>query len=113
MGASQSPSGPPPNQSGCPPRITRGDLVNPSNPRSRLRAVSHLGASAGSVLCGISLSNSGLRLRVLQDQVKGHDGPLKGDFVILDAGDNKHSPSLEDLLNRPIDATEVLAVIRR
>jgi len=71
------------------------------------------GASAGSVLRGSGLNNRGLRLQVLQEQTRGHGGGIKGNFVILDAGDNKHSPSLEALLGRVTDADEVLRVIRQ
>ncbi len=71
------------------------------------------GAAAGSVLLGCSRNNQGLRLRVLQGQKKGHDGPLLGPFVILDVGDNLHSQALRGLAGRVTDAAEVLAAIRR
>lgn len=67
---------------------------------------------AGCILCGCGGNNQGLRLRILQDQVKGHEGPIQGDFVILDAGTNKHSIALEPLLHRVINAKELLHVIR-
>ena len=76
------------------------------------RSVSTLGAVAGSVLRGAGLNNRGLRLRVLQEQEKGHDGPIRGLFVILDAGTNRHSRSLADLLHSETDAREVLGIIR-
>ena len=78
----------------------------------RSRTVSTLGAVAGSVLCGAGVNNRGLRLRVFQDQEKGHDGPIRGLFVILDAGSNMHSPALADLLHSETDAQEVLGIIR-
>jgi hypothetical protein len=49
----------------------------------------------------------------LQEQARGHDGPIRGRFVILGVGDNKHSPALAALLGRATDAGEVLALIRR
>jgi hypothetical protein len=49
----------------------------------------------------------------LHDQDKGHGGAIRGPFLILDAGDNKHSQALEGLLNRVTDAAEVLDLIRR
>jgi hypothetical protein len=64
-------------------------------------------------LCGSARNNQGLRLRVLHEQRPGGGGALQGDFVILDVGDNKHSPSLGALLQRVTNAAEVLAVIRR
>lgn len=76
------------------------------------KAVSLCGASAGSVLFGAGMNNQGLRLRVAQAQVRGSDGPIQGGFVILNVGDNKHSESLEPLLNRVTNATEVLRLIR-
>jgi hypothetical protein len=77
------------------------------------RTVSRVGAAAGDVLCGVGLNNRGLRLRILQEQDRGHDGPLCGGFVILDAGDNKHSDGLAALLGRVTNAAEVLRLIRR
>lgn len=77
------------------------------------RAVNRLGANAGCVLRGSARNNQGLRLRVLQVQVRGEDGPIKGCFVILDAGDNMHSEALRALLDRRTNAQEVLGVIRR
>jgi hypothetical protein len=79
----------------------------------RQASVSKSGAAAGSVLCGAAANNQGLRLRVLQDQRKGQDGPLTGQFVILDVGQNMHSASLAALLGKVTDAAEVLAAIRR
>ena len=81
-------------------------------PQTRARSVSRLGAAAGCVLRGASPNNQGLRLRVLQGQDRGHEGGIRGGFVILDVGDNKHSGALEALLGRPTDAQEVLGVIR-
>jgi len=71
------------------------------------------GAVAGCILCGIGGNNRGLRLRVLQDQPKGAWGPLAGRFVILDAGENKHTQSLEALVGQVTDAQEVLRVLRQ
>ena len=75
-------------------------------------AVSKCGASAGQVLCGCGLSNRGLRLRVSEEQPRGAGGPIRGAFVILDAGDNKHSAALLPLLGLDTDAAEVTALIR-
>jgi hypothetical protein len=82
-------------------------LRNPGPP-----SVKHSGAVAGCVLRGIVPNNRGLRLRVLHDQARGTDGPLRGPFVILDVGDNKHSPSLLAVVGRQTDAAEVLGLLR-
>jgi hypothetical protein len=79
----------------------------------RLRnTVEQIGAKAGCILCGAARHNKGLRLRIFQDQARGHGGAIRGGFEILDAGDNKHSPSLEALVGGATDAGEVLRVIR-
>ena len=75
--------------------------------------VSDTGARGGAILVGVVPQNDGLRLRVLQDQPKGGGGPIKGRFQILDAGDNKHSDSLRELLGATTDAEEVVTIIRR
>ena len=75
--------------------------------------VNRSGAAAGCVLRGSSGHNRGLRLQVLQEQPRGHDGPLRGPFVILDVGDNMHSQALWELAGRVTDAEEVLRAIRR
>jgi hypothetical protein len=82
-------------------------------PAKKVLTVSMRGASAGAVLRGCGVSNQGLVVKVLQEQVKGNDGGLKGRFLILDPGTNKHSPVLRELLQRPTDAAEVLGLIRR
>src|SRR5438552_2387619 len=81
--------------------------------RTGWRTVNKHGAVAGCVLRGAGTNNQGLRLRILQEQARGNDGPLKGGFVILDVGDNKHSQSLAGLLQQVTDAEEVLGVIRQ
>lgn len=78
-----------------------------------LLTVNQVGAGAGCVLSGSGLSNQGLRVRVLREQARGEDGPIKGGFVILDVGHNRHSESLEPLLDQLTDAEHVLGVIRR
>lgn len=83
-----------------------------SRQRHAVKPVSIRGALAQSVLCGAGANNQGLRVRILQDQRRGHQGPLEGTFVILHAGDNKHSDSLFPLLNKLTDAAEVARVIR-
>jgi hypothetical protein len=75
-------------------------------------AVNKAGAAAGCVLRGFGTNNRGIRLRILQDQASGKDGPVRGGFAILDVGDNMHSQALEPLLHRATDAMEVLAIIR-
>ena len=81
--------------------------------RAGLRVVNKHGAVAGCVLLGVGLNNQGLRRRVLQGQARGDGGPIKGNFVILDVGDNKHSESLAGLLQTVTNAKEVLGVIRQ
>ena len=76
-------------------------------------AVSQTGAKTGCILCGAAPNNTGLRLRLLQDQPKGQGGPIGGSFQILDVGNNKHSEFLEGLLGRTTDAEEVVRLIRR
>ena len=76
------------------------------------RTIAGQGANAGSILRGAAPSNQGLRLRIREDQAKGSLGPLKGRFVILDAGDNKHADALGGLVGRDTDAQEVLRIIR-
>lgn len=76
------------------------------------RSVEARGAVAGSIVHGAGANNLGLRIRVLCDQPRGHSGALRGAFVILDVGDNKHSHALYALLGRETDAAEVLRVTR-
>ncbi len=71
------------------------------------------GAAAGSILRGVVTSNRGVRLRVQEVQAAGDGGPLTGQVVLLDAGDNKHTPVLSGMLHRATDAGEILAAIRR
>jgi hypothetical protein len=52
------------------------------------RCVSKTGARGGCILRGVVPHNEGLRLRDLQDQCKGQDGPLRGHFEILAVGNN-------------------------
>jgi hypothetical protein len=79
----------------------------------RPRPVSRSGAAAGSVLVGFCPNNQGLRLRVLEEQRPQDGGPIQGDFVILDVGDNKHSEALRALLQLVTNAAEVLCLIRQ
>src|SRR3954465_7641210 len=76
------------------------------------RLVSQSGAAAGAGLGGAGPGNQGLRLRALLEQRAGHHGGILGQFVLLDAGDNKHSDALRPLLRRLTTAEEVLAAIR-
>ncbi len=79
---------------------------------SRAQSVEARGAAAGSVVHGAGANNRGLRIRVLCEQPRGHGGALRGAFVILDVGDNKHSHALHALLGRETNAAEVLRVSR-
>jgi hypothetical protein len=79
----------------------------------KILTVSVCGAPAGAVLRGCGVSNQGLLIKVFHEQPKGNDGGIKGPFLILDAGTNKHSPVLCGLLHRTTDAEEVLGLIRR
>jgi hypothetical protein len=81
--------------------------------KTRAQSVESLGATAGSVVHGIGVNNQGIRIRVLCDQPRGHGGALRGTFVILDVGDNKHSHALIALVGRETDAAAVLRVSRR
>jgi hypothetical protein len=71
------------------------------------------GARAGSTLLGTGSSNRGLRVRIMQDQPRGHGGPILGRFEILDPGDNKHADVLRDLLGATTDAESLLRLLRR
>jgi hypothetical protein len=84
-------------------------FLRPQRPSS----VNTSGAAAGSVLRGAVPNNRGLRLRVLQDQARGTDGPILGRFVVLDAGDNKHSESLKAFAGQVTDAGVLLLALRR
>lgn len=77
-----------------------------------VRTVNQTGAPAGTVLRGCAPHNNKLRLRTLQQQ-ENKDGPASGYLLILDVGDNVHSDSLRELVNKPTDATEVVSLIRR
>ena len=81
--------------------------------KGRARSVEARGAAAGSVVQGAGVNNVGLRIQVLCEQPRGHSGALRGAFVILDVGDNKHSHALHALLGLETDAAEVLRVSRR
>ena len=77
------------------------------------RSVGRHGAEADSVLRGVGDNNLGLLLRLTQAQARGHDGPIQGPFVIFDAGANRHSETLAELLHKETNAQEVLALLRR
>ena len=81
--------------------------------KSRSDSVSNSGAAAGCVLLGAGMHNRGLRIKVLEEQARGNDGPIQGRFVILDAGDNKHSVALQGLASQVTDAGQVLRALRR
>jgi hypothetical protein len=88
--------------------------ISCTNKGDRLKnaRVNAQGACAGTVLVGTGLSNKGLRIRITKDQERGMQGPIQGEFVILDAGDNARSDALRPLVNRLTDAAEVARVIR-
>ena len=77
------------------------------------RNVGVTGAGAGRVLYGFGRNNEGLRIRVLEAQPTGAQGPVQGGFVVLDVGYNRHMQALARLLHRTTDAAEVLGVVRR
>src|SRR4051794_6486661 len=66
-----------------------GSCVTPTS-----RPAARPGGVAGYVLRGAGLNNHGLRVRVAREQARGNDGAIRGDFVILDAGDNIHSAAV-------------------
>ena len=76
-------------------------------------SVSKYGAVAGCVLRGSAQNNRGLRVKVLREQKRGNEGAIKGDFVILDAGDNMHSDPLGRLVDQVVDAEAVVGIIRQ
>jgi hypothetical protein len=59
------------------------------------------------------VNNHGVRIRVLGDQARGNRGGIRGPFVLLDAGNNKHADALRPLVGRETNAEEILGVIRR
>jgi hypothetical protein len=75
-------------------------------------SVEKRGADAGSVLRGAIPANQGLRLRIMQRQMRGDVGPLRGPFLLMDAGDNKHADALAGLVGKLTEAAEVLRAIR-
>jgi hypothetical protein len=81
--------------------------------QKRQITVAQTGAKAGSVLRGAVERNKGLRVCISQDQPRGHSGPLRGPFEILDVGDNPHAAALDGLLGGATEAGEVLRVIRQ
>jgi hypothetical protein len=85
----------------------------PEHWTNRSQTLAATGATAGSVVRGSAHSNEGLRLLLQEAQGPGADGPVRGPFVILDVGHNKHSLELAPLKGRPTDAAEVLGAIRR
>ena len=82
-------------------------------PRGRLPSINKVGAKAGGILRGSGMNNQGLRLRISQDQPRGHDGAIMGAFQLLGVGDNKHSPALHELLGKLTSSEEILGIIRR
>ncbi len=80
--------------------------------RNKPLSVSDSGASAGDVLAGCGPNNQGLRVQVGDAQAKGHSGPIRGRFVILEAGVNVHTEQLAKLLHRATNAGEVVVQIR-
>jgi hypothetical protein len=79
---------------------------------NHVRTITFSGANAHSILLGVSPTNQGLRLQIMEEQPKNGLGPIKGRFVLLDAGDNKHADTLSDLVGKVTDAQEVLRLIR-
>jgi hypothetical protein len=81
--------------------------------RNGQRTVEDCGAAEGSVLVGLGPNNAGLRVRVLQAQARGDGGPIKGEFVILAAGDNPHTDALRPLVGWQTNAEEVVVAVRQ
>ena len=75
--------------------------------------VSRTGATQGCVLIGVGHNNKGFRIRVLQTQPRGDDGPIKGCFRVIGLGDNKYSKALEGVLGQMTDAEKLLRIIRQ
>ena len=80
---------------------------------SRQQTVNSTGATAGSVLKGVGPHNRGLRLKVYREQPKSADGPIRGVFQLLHAGDNKYSALLDGFLGWDLTAEELLLAIRQ
>lgn len=81
--------------------------------KNRLRSVEARGAAAGCVVRGGGMNNQGVRIKVLCEQPKGNGGAIRGAFVLLDAGDNRHAGALRPLVGLETNAEEVLRVTRR
>src|SRR5438105_15778749 len=81
--------------------------------RGKLLTVDKVGAKAGCILCGSGMNNEGLRLRILEDQPRGHDGAITGAFQLLGVGPNKYSRFLQRLLGKMSSSEEILGIIRR
>lgn len=77
------------------------------------RVVSDVGAPAEGILCGVGFNNQGLRLRIRQAQPRGADGPVRGGFIVLSTGDNRHAVTLADFVGKLTNAEELLAALRR
>jgi hypothetical protein len=78
-----------------------------------LKAVCRTGAKTGSVLEGMAKNNKGLRLRIMEDQVRSPGGPISGGFHILDVGKNKYSKCLETHVGQATDADQVVRTLRQ
>ena len=81
--------------------------------RNGQRTVEDCGAAQGSVLVGLGPNNAGLRVRVVQAQARGDGGPIKGEFVLLAAGDNHHAVALQPLVGWETNAEEVVVAVRQ
>jgi hypothetical protein len=81
--------------------------------RNGQRTVEDCGAAEGSVLVGLGLNNAGLRVRVAQAQARGNGGPIRGEFVLLAAGDNPHTDALRPLVGWQTNAEEVVVAVRQ
>ncbi len=85
----------------------------PGNTSAKPAVVSQTGAHADSILCGTGPNNRGLRIRILQAQAKGDDGPIRGNFVLLSTGDDRHALTLAPFLGKITNAQETLRALRR
>ena len=81
--------------------------------RNAQRTVEDCGAAEGSVLAGLGPNNAGLRVRVAQAQARGNGGPIRGEFVLLAAGDNPHTDALRPLVGWQTNAEEVVVAVRQ
>lgn len=69
------------------------------------------GAVAGSILFGITKQNEGLQIHLMEAQLAG-EGQIAGSFMILDAGQNRHTKVFTTFLLKSTTASAVAGAIR-